>query len=70
MPAGTHHLTTLPGCNTPPPFPTFPPQPPQSVQKLGIKNWLVVAIDEQLRDYCKEHGINHYYRPVKVIHTR
>lgn len=40
------------------------------MQKLGIKNWLVVAIDEQLRDYCKEHGINHYYRPVKVIHTR
>lgn len=38
----------------------------QSLQRLPFKNWMVVAIDEQLRDYCKEKGINHYYRPVVV----
>ena len=32
----------------------------------GTTNWIVVAIDEELRDYCKEHGIRHYYRPVEV----
>lgn len=37
------------------------------MQRLNFNNWLIVAIDEELRDYCKEHGINHYYRPVKVM---
>ena len=36
------------------------------VLKLPTKTWLVVAIDEQLRDYCKERGINHYFRPVRA----
>jgi len=36
------------------------------VQRLGFPNWLVVAIDEELRDYCQKNGINHYYRPVVV----
>jgi hypothetical protein len=38
----------------------------QGAQKLQTSNWLVVAIDEELRDYCVENKINHYYRPVKV----
>ena len=42
----------------------------QAVQRLKFNNWLIVAIDEELRDYCKEHGINHYYRPVKVRGAR
>lgn len=35
-------------------------------KRIPSKNWLVVAIDEELRDYCQENGISHYYRPVKV----
>jgi arabinosyltransferase len=38
----------------------------QGAQRISSKNWLVVAIDEELRDYCVENNINHYYRPVKV----
>lgn len=38
----------------------------QSVQRLSFKNWMVVAIDEELRDYCQDKGINHFYRPVRV----
>lgn len=38
----------------------------QGAQRIPSKNWLVVAIDEELRDYCVENKINHYYRPVKV----
>ena len=37
-----------------------------TAQRIPSKNWLVVAIDEELRDYCKENGINYYYRPVVV----
>jgi arabinosyltransferase len=36
------------------------------VERIPSKNWLVVAIDEALRDYCKENKINYYYRPVVV----
>lgn len=32
----------------------------------GLTNWLVVAIDEPLRDYLSERGIAHYYRPVVI----
>lgn len=39
----------------------------QGAQRIQNTNWLVVAIDEELRDYCVENKINHYYRPVKVI---
>ena len=39
----------------------------QCVSRLNnTTNWLVVAIDEELADYCKERGINHYHRPVQV----
>jgi hypothetical protein len=39
----------------------------QCVQRIeGLTNWLVVAIDQELANYCKEHGINHYYRPVVI----
>ena len=30
----------------------------------------MVAIDEQLRDYLAERGINHYYRPVVIPDTQ
>ncbi|EFN57650.1 hypothetical protein CHLNCDRAFT_9428, partial [Chlorella variabilis] len=37
------------------------------VQRIeGLTNWLIVAIDERLAAYCKEKGINHYYRPVVI----
>lgn len=26
----------------------------------------MVAIDEELKTYCKQHNIQHYYRPVVV----
>lgn len=32
----------------------------------SLTNWLVVAIDEELRDYCVQNNINHYYRPVVI----
>ncbi len=38
----------------------------KGARRIKSKNWLVVAIDEELRDYCVENKINHYYRPVKV----
>lgn len=38
----------------------------EGVQQIESTNWLVVAIDEQLRDWCREKGISHYYRPVVV----
>ena len=30
----------------------------------------MVALDEDLRDYCKERGIPHYFRPVKIPDTQ
>jgi len=41
----------------------------QGAQRIQSSNWLVVAIDDELRDYCVENKINHYYRPVKVRKT-
>ncbi|KAI3438461.1 hypothetical protein D9Q98_000890 [Chlorella vulgaris] len=39
----------------------------ECIQRIdGLTNWLVVAIDAELAAYCKEHGINHYYRPVVI----
>lgn len=42
----------------------------QGAQRIPSKNWLVVAIDEELRDYCVQNKINHYFRPVKVRERR
>ena len=42
----------------------------QGAQRIPSKNWLVVAIDEELRDYCVQNKINHYFRPVKVRNKR
>lgn len=43
------------------------PSPPQCVQRLpSLTNYIVVAIDEELAAYCKEKGINHYHRPVRI----
>jgi hypothetical protein len=38
----------------------------KGAQRMKSTNWLVVAIDDELRDYCVENKINHYYRPVVV----
>lgn len=39
----------------------------QCVQRLpSLTNFLVVAIDQELAGYCKEKGINHYHRPVRI----
>jgi len=38
----------------------------QAVGKIKSKNWMVVAIDEELRKYCEQHNIRYYYRPVVV----
>ncbi len=44
-----------------------PPIHLQCVQRIdSLTNWLIVAIDEELAAYCKEKGINHYYRPVVI----
>lgn len=42
----------------------------QCAKRIKSTNWLIVAIDEELRDYCKENGINHYYRPVEIPATQ
>ncbi|KAG7675171.1 hypothetical protein Ndes2526B_g08029 [Nannochloris sp. 'desiccata'] len=42
----------------------------QGARRIQSTNWLVVAIDEELRDYCVENKINHYYRPVKIPDTQ
>ena len=53
------------------PAPASPPPRPQCVQRIPtLKNWLVVAIDEKLRDYCQERGIPHFYRPVVIPDTQ
>ena len=38
----------------------------QTVKKAGIKNYLVVAIDAELRDYLTENGYNVYFRDITV----
>lgn len=39
----------------------------ECVQRLpSLTNFLVVAIDQELAGYCKEKGINHYHRPVRI----
>ena len=38
----------------------------QGVQKVGIANYLVVAIDAELRDYLTKQGHNVYYRDITV----
>jgi len=38
----------------------------ESVQKSGTDNYMVVAIDEQLRDYLQQHNVPVYYRPVVI----
>jgi hypothetical protein len=38
----------------------------QCAGKISAKNWMVVAIDEELRDFLSHRGIPHYYRPVVV----
>lgn len=36
------------------------------VQRVGIKNWLLVAIDESLKEFCESNDLNYYYRPTSV----
>lgn len=38
----------------------------QCVKRLPFTNWLVVALDETLRDYLQKNNVNVYYRPVVV----
>jgi predicted acetyltransferase len=36
------------------------------VKQAGVRNYLVVAIDSQLRDYLVKEGFNVYFKDVKV----
>lgn len=38
----------------------------QNVVKAGVQNYLIVAIDEKLRDYLVSKGYNVYYRDIMV----
>lgn len=39
----------------------------ECVQRIpDLTNYLIVAIDEELAELCREKGINHYYRPVVI----
>ena len=38
----------------------------QSVWRAGISNYLVTAIDVQLRDWCREKGWNVWYKDIKA----
>ena len=36
------------------------------MEKAKIPNFLIVAIDTQLRDYLTERGVNVYYKDIQV----
>ena len=38
----------------------------QTVKEAGVKNYLVVAIDTQLRDHLVMEGFNVYFKDLKV----
>ena len=38
----------------------------QTVKQAKVSNYLIVALDEQLRDYLRDHSFNHYYKPLQV----
>ena len=42
----------------------------QTVAQAGVKNYVVVAIDAQLRDHLTARGINVYYKDIQVGRLR
>ena len=38
----------------------------QTVEKAKVPNFLIVAIDTQLRDYLTEKGVNVYYKDIQA----
>ena len=42
----------------------------QTVEKARIPNFLIVAIDTQLRDYLTEKGVNVYYKDIQACLLR
>ncbi len=38
----------------------------QALSKIEVPNFLVVAIDTQLRDYLKEKGVNVWYKDIQA----
>ncbi|GAB4823934.1 hypothetical protein N2152v2_010980 [Parachlorella kessleri] len=42
----------------------------ECVKRLPFTNWLVVALDEELREFAKQHDVNAYYRPVVIPDTQ
>ena len=42
----------------------------QTVEKAKVPNFLIVAIDTQLRDYLTEKGVNVYYKDIQVRSLR
>ncbi len=41
----------------------------QTVEKAKIPNFLIVAIDTQLRDYLTERGVNVFYKDIQARPT-
>ena len=42
----------------------------QTVAQAGVRNYVVVAIDAQLRDHLTARGINVYYKDIQVGRPR
>ena len=38
----------------------------QTVAQAGVRNYVVVAIDAQLRDHLTARGVNVYYKDIQV----
>lgn len=38
----------------------------QAISKITIPNFMIVAIDTQLRDYLQAKGINVWYKDIQV----
>ncbi|KAK9858806.1 hypothetical protein WJX84_008354 [Apatococcus fuscideae] len=38
----------------------------ETVKQAKVSNYLIVALDEQLRDYLRDHSFNHYYKPLQI----
>ena len=38
----------------------------ESIQRVGVKNYLVVALDDQIAHFCEEHNVPVYRRDATI----
>ena len=40
----------------------------QALLQAGVTNYLIIALDEEVRDYMQARGMNVYYHKVSGVH--